>query len=112
MVQIKELKQWYIADVFDLKKIPYSIKEQQDMKAARKQRNANNANINSQRQQTQNGSHSPKTTPTIQESFKNAKTEKLETIAKDVAKDIAAEVQMQMPCSQEKAMFESCRSLI
>jgi len=28
MVQIKELKQWYIADVFDLKKIPYSIKEQ------------------------------------------------------------------------------------
>ena len=42
MVPIKELKQLYISGVFDLEEIPYSIKEQKDMKTARKQRNLNN----------------------------------------------------------------------
>ena len=83
------------------------------MKAARKQRNPNNnANINSKRQRAQNGSDSPNTTPTFPELFKDENAEKLETISKDVAKDIDVEVNMQMPCSPEKDIFENCRSLI
>ena len=112
MLSIKNLKQLYFKESFDLKETPHSLEEQQQFKAEMKQKKAKtNGSINSQRQGTQNAIDSPKATPDTSVPSKGKKRNKKHKIFTKVApSSIEAVVNNQMTCSQGKATFETTPS--